>query len=118
MNKSDVKLIIYLTMIILFILGIMKISSKKGNTAIVYYMDEEVLRINLSKDANYTTKGYNGEVNLIVSNGKIRVDSENSPLHLCSKQGFISKSSEVIVCLPNKLIIKIIDDEKLDGVVG
>lgn len=118
MNKSDLKLIIYLSLIILFVLGIMNISSKKGNIALVYYMDEEVLRIDLSKDANYKVNGYNGIVNITVKDNKIKVDSENSPLHLCSKQGYISNSKEVIVCLPNKIIIKIIDDEVLDGVVG
>ena len=53
-----------------------------------------------------------------VKNKKIRVITENSPLHLCSKQGFISKSYETIVCLPNKIVIKIENDKNLDGVVG
>ena len=49
---------------------------------------------------------------------KIRVVEENSPLHLCSKQGFIDKSYETIVCLPNKVVIKLVSDsEGLDGVV-
>ena len=49
-------------------------------------------------------------------NGKVKVLEENSPKHLCSKQGFIENTHESIICLPNKIIIKI-EDNSLDGVV-
>ncbi len=51
---------------------------------------------------------------------KIRVKKENSPNHICSKEGYISDSSRTLVCLPNKIIIKITNDntdDKLDGVI-
>ena len=42
------------------------------------------------------------------------MDEEESPLHLCSKQGFIEESYESIVCLPNKIVIKISSKKKKD----
>ena len=61
--------------------------------------------------------GYNGEVVIFAGQGKIKIEEENSPLHLCSKQGYISASYETIVCLPNKITIKIEAIDSLDTVV-
>ena len=120
MNKDDFKLVfILLIIVILFLLGF-KLSSKDENMkALVYYEDEVVLTIDLEKELNkiYEVDGYNGKVTIVVKDGKIKVDEENSPLHLCSKQGYISSSYETIVCLPNKITIKIESDDSLDTVV-
>lgn len=118
MNKSDLKLLLFSIVIIITFSLVIKLTSKEGNIAKVYYEDKEVLKINLSTDNTYTVDGFNGEIKIIVKDNKIKVDSENSPLHICSKQGYISSSNEVIVCLPNKIVIKIEDEDELDGVVG
>ena len=61
MNKSDIKLIIIVIFIISIFLIIMKITSKEGNTATVYYEDKIILTIDLTKDKEYTVKGYQGD---------------------------------------------------------
>ena len=82
----------------------------------VYYDNNLVLTIDLneSEEKIYIVDGFNGEVKIIAGNGKIKVDEEESPLHLCSKQGFIEESYESIVCLPNKVVIKISSKKKKD----
>ena len=40
---------------------------------------------------------YNGNVKIVVKNNKIKVAKENSPKHLCSKQGYINNSTEIIM---------------------
>ena len=119
MNKDDAKLIIVVLIIVGVILIGFKLLNKKGDKkALVYYEDSIVLQIDLNIDKEYQIDGYNGKVNIVVKDGKIKVDSENSPLHLCSNQGYISASYETIVCLPNKVTIKIESaDDPLDAVV-
>ncbi|MBE6144275.1 MAG: NusG domain II-containing protein [Firmicutes bacterium] len=119
MNKTDIKLIGIILLIALIFLLSFKLFEKNDNKqAIVYYENKKVLTVNLNEKKEYKVDGYNGEVIIIVNNGKIKVEQENSPLHLCSKQGYISKSYETIVCLPNKISIKIIGNEELDVVVN
>lgn len=118
MNKNDCILIIVLIIVSICIFGLFKLKEKDGSIAKVYYENELLLTIDLTIDDIYKVKGYNGFVKIEVNNKKIRVLEEESPLHLCSKQGYISKSYETIVCLPNKIVIKIEDQMKLDGVVG
>ena len=118
MNKSDIKLIVSSLLIILIILGIRFIFRNKNNkVAIVYYENKIVSKIDLAINNEYTVDGYNGIVYMEVKDNKIRVKEEVSPKHICSYQGFISETYETIVCLPNKIIIKIEANEELDAVV-
>lgn len=119
MNKNDFKLILILVLISLIFITYFKVfNDETSNTAYVYYENEVVLKIDLTKDSEYDVEGYNGNIHIVVKDNKIKVDEENSPKHLCSKQGFISSSNESIVCLPNKVVIKILSKDDIDIVVG
>lgn len=120
MNKNDLKLIIILIIISLLPICILKLRENNNlKVAKVYYNDELVLTIdlNIKEEKTYNIEGFNGNVEIIAYDGKIKVSDEISPLNLCSKQGYISKSYESIVCLPNKIVIKIEDNEQLDTVI-
>lgn len=110
MNKNDIKLIVIVLMVIIILFSF-SLFRKKANIANVYFENELLLEIDLSVDKTYEVDGENGKVVIEVLNNQIRVVEENSPYHLCSKQGFISKSGESIVCLPNKIIIELPNDE-------
>ena len=106
MNKNDIRLIVVI-LLITCIFFIIQFSHKKADIAYVYHNSDIILTIDLNIDNNYTVMGDNGEVKISVKDHKIKVDSENSPYHLCSKQGYISKKGESIVCLPNRIIIEL-----------
>lgn len=112
MNKNDIKLIIFL-LVIMLVFFLFKINNNsKEKIAYVYYEDELIKTISLEEDGIYSVLGYNGEVLIEIKDKKIRVLEETSAKNLCSKQGY----GEVIVCLPNKIVIKVVNNE-LDGVV-
>lgn len=114
MNKNDIKLILVLVLLISIFFAFKCINNSEDKVANVYYEDEIIKTISLSYDGKYTVMGANGEVIIEVLDNKIRVVEENSKRNLCSKQGY----GEIIICLPNKIIIKVEnDDSELDGVV-
>ena len=116
-NKFDIILIIGIICISGIFILFNKLNSKKGTTALVYYENKLVKKIDLSIDKTYNVKGYNGNVLIVVKDNKIKVAKEKSLHHLCSKQGYISKSNETIVCLPNKIVIEIDSKKDIDTVV-
>lgn len=117
MNKKDLLLIGLILVISLSLYFIFK-SIDAGDYAYVYYENKIIKKINLSIDDIYTVEGYNGDVVIEVNSNKIRVIEEDSPYHLCSKQGYVSSPLQPIICLPNKIVIKIIDErESVDTVV-
>lgn len=116
LNKNDILLIIVLLIISIICIFILNKNDKKNKVATVYYNNELIKTIDLNIDKTYEIEGYNGIVKIKVKNQKIKVLEEKSPLHLCSKSGYISKSYETIVCLPNKVVIEI-EGNDLDTVV-
>lgn len=96
---------------------IIRLDKKDGNLVEVYYEDNLILSANLYMDNIYTVKGLLGDVVIEVKDKKVRVIKENSPKNICSKEGYISDSSKPLICLPNKIVIKIVQDNDVDGVV-
>lgn len=117
MNRNDIRLVIILLCIVCLIFVFIYINKKDGSVAEVYYEDELILSIDLNMDGEYVVEGELGDVVLEVNNNRIRVKSENSPKNICSKEGYISDSSRTLICLPNKIIVKIVGDSEIDGVV-
>ncbi len=117
MNKKDFLLIIVVIIIISIMFIFTNMTKEKGDTAEVYYEDKLILQIDLNIDKEYTVQGFLGDVVIEVKDKKVRVKKENSPQHICSKEGFISDSSKALICLPNKIVIKIVGTSELDGVV-
>ena len=99
--------------------ALMSPSSKRSNSwQFIVVDDKEILKIDLNTNKEYTVKGYLGDVVLEVKNKKIRVKEETSDKHICSKEGYIYTNNKSLVCMPNKIIVKIIsEDNDLDGVV-
>lgn len=114
MNKFD----LYLILIIFIISSTLFVLTKKenGNIAKVYYDNNLVKTINLNKNKEYDVEGYNGNVHIKVENNILKVTDEISPKHLCQKKA-IKNKNEKIICLPNKIVIKI-EDDNIDTVIG
>lgn len=118
MNKSDIKLIIILIIFVILLFVIINFTKKEGNKAVVYYEDDIVKIIDLNIDDEYKVEGYLGDIVLEVKDKKIRVKEEISPKNLCSKEGYTNSSFKPLICLPNKVIVKIIEEDNVvDGVV-
>ncbi|MEG2322575.1 MAG: NusG domain II-containing protein [Bacilli bacterium] len=114
MNKNDVKLIIIILIIVVSFFTYFYITKTDTNKALVYHNNDLILEINLNINNNYEVNGDNGKVIIEVLNKKIKVISENSPNHLCSKQGYIEDSYQSIVCLPNHILIQIPNNSNID----
>lgn len=116
MKTNDIILIITIVIIASTMLFWPK---EKGTKAIVTYKGTEILKIDLKEHQtkDYEVNGTNGSVKIHVQEGKIKVNEENSPRHLCSKQGYIEKAGESIVCLPNEIVIEIIGEQKIDTII-
>lgn len=111
MNKADKILIVIIMIISVFLLIPLTKNVPRSHVASVLVKNKEVMRIDLTKDADYDVKGTLGNVHIEVKDGSVAVTQENSVNHLCSKQGFVSSSNTPIVCLPNDTIVQIESDD-------
>ena len=107
MTKADKILILIVMVIALTMLIPLWNHQPQPQVASVQVQNEEVLRIDLNKDAQYEVEGTQGPIQIEVKEGAIRVRQENSKHHYCSIQGFVSSPNQPIVCLPNETVITI-----------
>ena len=73
--------------------------------------------LDLSDDQVRTVDSKYGTNVITVKNGKIAVTQADCPDGYCMDRGFCSSGVQ-IVCLPNRLVIKFVGEQAVDGVVG
>ena len=78
----------------------------------------EVIRVvDLNLDQEFTVSTDDGTNTVTVRDGRIAVTAADCPDRYCMDRGFCSGGSQ-IVCLPNRLVIRFLDDESIDGMAG
>ena len=86
--------------------------------ALIELNGKEVMRLSLNPQIPSRTRHLKldkGEAIFDVSRGKIRIlpmDDKLCSRHICSKTGWIEKPWQMIVCLPNKISVRIIGRKK------
>ncbi len=107
----DIILIASFAVLGLVLLLVMRPSSENGSTAVVHVDGVIVARFPLSEDGVHVL---NDGLNTIeIKDGKVRMMEAHCPNHECVHQGWISRSYQSIVCLPNKLVVTIEGDNSV-----
>ena len=106
--KGDVVVISFVIMLAILI-GVvfwMKTGTEQGNVVVVYQEGEKIHELSLDKDTevlienNYTNK-------LIVRDRKAAIVESDCPGMDCVHSGWISGKGRSLVCLPNRVEIRI-----------
>ena len=107
-KRQDMILIaVILAAAVLLFLGT-KIMHKSPAEVIEISVDGKVIEtLDLAKDQELTIDGVSGGTNhLIIKDGEAWVSEATCPDRLCVHQGKIHLDGEIIVCLPNKVVIE------------
>lgn len=112
-KKKDVVLILIIAFFCLAGIFLMA-NTSKGTTATIFIDGKELKTVPLNVPAIIRQDGFVIEV----KNNSIGVIESDCNNKLCVKTGFISKQSQTIVCVPNKLVIQINGKSDTDLVVG
>lgn len=110
MKKQDFLLIGAIAVIALALLLYVSFTQEEGAGVIIKINGEEVARYPLTTDGEYALNG--GTNILVIKDGEAYLKNANCPDELCVKQGKISKTGQVITCLPNKLTVTVYGAEK------
>ena len=86
-------------------------TAEQGEIAVVMVDGREVARYPLSQDREVTIEGIGGENKLVISSGKADVSEADCPDKVCVDHRSILNVGETIVCLPHKVVVKIVGEE-------
>lgn len=88
---------------------------KSQGSAVVISVDGAVVRtLNLKEDQILDLPD---GTRVIVEHQSVRVEYSTCPDHLCEHMGAVSKTGEVILCVPNRISVEI-RGEGVDALVG
>ncbi len=73
--------------------------------------------LSLKVDQTVTIETETGRNTVTIRDGAVAVTEANCPDHYCMQRGYCNGGSE-IVCLPNRLVIRFLGPQAVDGVVG
>jgi len=116
--KGDL-LLIAIILITAFGFGFHIFSSNVGNgfkpfpTAVEIYLSNKLIKVlPLTQEGYYKMKYNNISFSVQIKSGKVRMQESNCPRKVCVHQGWIEHSGESIICVPNKVVIKIVGRER------
>jgi hypothetical protein len=103
--------------ILIFALGIVSLVALKhlkqpGDAVIIEVKGQVVQRLDLNASQRITVNGAIGKTTVKIEGGAAQVIHSDCPEKICVKTGKITHAGEIIVCVPNKVVIKIIGKQK------
>ena len=124
MKKGDKILILTIFILSIFSYGFIYLSGgeERGRYISLQVNGEEVKRLTFTSSEEpyvYRLETEHGLNVVEVVGNKVHLIEADCPDKLCIKQGFIEKTGEVIVCIPNKMVLEIKSDnldKELDGI--
>ena len=115
MKKNDKILIAVILLLGAITWMIIAFTKQEGSKVRVTVDGKEYKEFNLKQDTTYTVELENGEWNtFMIKDGHVDMTEASCPDKLCVNHSDISYNHETIVCLPNKVVLQIIDGEEND----
>ena len=104
----DIVLILIILALSTLILIVTRSRKEQGAYVIVMVENTEIARYSMTVNGIYDINANNGKTNRIeIRDGRVRMIEASCPNHLCIRQGWISLEGQIIVCLPNKVIVTV-----------
>lgn len=111
-SRWDFILLSFVVIVVMLIL-LVNFLPKQGEEAQIYLDGKLYRTVSLSHDM--TIQLNHGTI--VVENGFIYIKDVDCEDKICEKTGKISKKGESIVCLPNKIVIKIIGKSDVEAII-
>jgi hypothetical protein len=117
-TKADKLIILILFTLTIFSYNVNSHLNQSGENALLYIDGSLAYKIALSSDKEYEITVPNGEAVINVTDGKLFITSAPCPRKICVNGSPISKRGESLICVPNRMFIKIDGKEErgLDSV--
>lgn len=88
-----------------------------GSTAVIEQNGAEVARVALSALSESEEFEVNGAV-ITCSRDGARFVSSPCPDHICVNAGLLTRAGEAAVCLPQRVSVRLVGQDGLDGITG
>ncbi len=93
--------------------------SAQGRTVEVQVDGKTIATLPLDIDTTYIIDGVDGGHNtLVIADGKATVTEATCPDGVCVRHRAIDRAGQSIICLPNKVVVKVVGEPIVDAEAG
>ena len=110
--KIDFIIIIFFVLMAVVSIALFYLNKEEGGYVEVIVNKEIKDIFPLDENKQYTILDGKNINKIKIEDGKVWVTDASCPDKLCVKQGKIDKDGQSVICLPNKVVIKIVSDKK------
>ena len=118
-TKGDILLVVVLVFLSVASVAGVRNLYNGGKHVVVEVDGRHVLELPLDTDVIETVEGPFGKTVIVIENGTARITDSPCPHRYCIRMGNISFRGEIVVCVPNRVLLKISggnENESFDGV--
>ena len=102
-------------LIIFFLLFILFLPRDRGEKVTISVDKTKTFVYPLNQNRELIVNGKIGTAKVEIGDGRVRILNSPCPLKICEKKGWISNKGDFIICVPNRIVIKI-TGEKYDAI--
>ena len=113
MKKYDLYLILAVIIIILAAFLFYYWQPAEGDTVIIRKNGVVLHTASLSDDARFVIDEKN---TVVITDEMVFMESADCPDQLCVRQGSIQDSRKEIICLPNQVVVSVVQKSEIDSV--
>jgi hypothetical protein len=107
-QKRELILVVAILVISGLLSGIFYARNRKPAEEVVVTVDGKIVAtLDLHKNTDMVIDGYGGTDHLIIKDGYASITEASCPDKVCVRTGKIHRSGELIVCLPNRVVVTI-----------
>ncbi len=112
MKKWEIILFAVIAAACVAFLAVRYLTREEGASVVVEVNGQEFGTYPLNKDQEIDINGTNV---LVIANGQAFMTEANCPDKLCISQGVITSNGQMIICLPNRVIVQVVDEQEDEG---
>lgn len=119
-TRNDLILLAGILLLASLCLALFYFNKTNGDSVMIMLNGSEYKTLSLKEDVELTVKNGEGSNTVVIKNGEAFVKDATCPDKICEGHRPISRVGETIVCLPNKLTLRIFSQsslQELDAVV-
>ncbi|MDH4099851.1 MAG: NusG domain II-containing protein [Nitrospirota bacterium] len=113
---GDRLLVVILAVITLAAFPLVGAGTRQSDIVIIEVDGKPVKKVSLKNDGQFTIHGVIGDAVFEVKEGKVHAESAPCSNKVCIHQGWTNMPWKLLVCIPNKVVVRPVDAGGANGV--
>jgi hypothetical protein len=114
LRGTDIVLIGVLSLALLLSIVLLWQTGSPGGIVLVEVEGKTIEKMDLAESRVVRVEGAHGPLMVETKTGMVAVTESDCPQHICLRTGWRSQAGEIIVCVPNKTVVRILGERSHD----